>query len=93
MRGSQISIELQRPLAGPDALGSAAGVHLDHAEEPMGERILGRERQRRGQRAFGRGEPLGLIVRKKIERDLYVRRREADRRPSVGGIERRGPLE
>ena len=78
MRAGQISIQLQRPLAGPDAFGGAAGVHLDHAEQQMGERTLGREGQRCGQSAFGGGESCGLIVWKKIKRGLYVDRREAE---------------
>ena len=42
---------------------------------------------------LGGGKPRGSIVGKEIERDLYVHGGNADQRPHVGGIERRGPLE
>src|SRR5271165_5061349 len=33
VRGSQVSIEFQRPLAGADALKAAIGMHLDHPQQ------------------------------------------------------------
>ena len=36
VRAGQIAIELQRPLALPDALGGATGVHLHHGQQQMG---------------------------------------------------------
>ena len=62
VRDSQVSIEVQRPLARPDALRGAIGMHLDHAQEQMGERTLRRDGQRRGQSVFGGGKPRDSIV-------------------------------
>ena len=62
VRDSQVSIQVQRPLARSDALRGAIGMHLDHAQEQMGERTLGRDGQRRGQSVFGGGKPRGSIV-------------------------------
>ncbi len=46
VRAGQIAIELQRPLALPDALGGAIGVHLHDRQQQMGDRIVGSKRQR-----------------------------------------------
>ena len=62
VRNGHVSIEVQRPLARPDALRSAIGMHLDHAQEQMGERILGRDGQRRGQSVFGGSKKRGSII-------------------------------
>ena len=42
-RVDQVSIQLQRPLAFPDALSGAVGVDLDNAQAQMGNGILGIE--------------------------------------------------
>ena len=41
VRAGQVSIQFQRPLARPDTLRGAVGIHLDHAKQQMRERILG----------------------------------------------------
>jgi hypothetical protein len=48
-------------------------MHLDYPQQQMGDRILGSEGQRFGQRFFGGGNPRGSIVRKEYCRDGIVR--------------------
>src|SRR5271165_3993935 len=79
VRGGQISIELQRPLARPDALRGAIGMHLDYAQEQMGERILGGHGERGSQSLFSGGKPRGSIVGKETRCDLDVHGGKADR--------------
>ena len=69
MRGSQVSIEVQRPLARSDAFNDAIGMHLDHPQQQMGGRILWSKGQRFGYRFFGGGNSRGLIVGKEYCRD------------------------
>ena len=86
VRSSQVSIEVQRPLARPDALKGAIGMHLDHPQQQMGDRILGSEGQRFGQRFFGGGNPRGSIVRKEYRRDREIDGGNADQPHDVSGI-------
>jgi hypothetical protein len=44
-------------------------MHLDYPQQQMGDRILGSEGQRFGQRFFGGGNPRGSIVSKEYCRD------------------------
>jgi len=67
MRVSQIWIQLQRPLALPEALSGAVGLDLDETQAHMGKRIFRTQRHRPGCSDFGGGEPCpcGSIVRRK----------------------------
>ena len=83
VRAGQISIQLQRPLARPYALRGAVGMHLDHAQEQMGERILGSQGQRRGQSGLGGGEPRGSIVDQEASPTWMSTDGKADRAPNT----------
>ena len=93
----QIAIEVQRPLALPDALGGAVGMHLDHAQNQMGPRIVGSKRQRLGYGRFSGGKPRGSIIREERYRDCRIHVGNADQPPYVDPAPRRahtggGPL-
>ena len=93
VRASQISIQLQRPLALPDALRDAVSTVLNYAQAQMGDCTLGSERQRLGHSRFSGSEPRGSIVRKERCRDNCIYDGNADQSPYVVGVQSQGLLE
>ena len=95
LRVDQVSIQLQRPLAFPDALSGAVGVDLDNAQAQMGNCIF-RDRGTKPRFRtvlFGGGKPRYSIVWRETHRIGYVHISDGNPSPNVRRIEREGALE
>ena len=93
MRGGQIAIQRQRPLAFGDALCCAVRKYLDDGQYQVRQCMVRRDRQNLDQNRFGFRQTRDAVVSKKVSSQSSVNLCHTDERLRVVRIERQGPFE